>query len=95
LEELDKDDAEYPRKISYHNPPNLALETLEVIATIAILGIPADNLHQFSISKIVKFFICLQTKVTAAISLLVRSDKCVQLKGYGNIFFYYFIWKKF
>jgi hypothetical protein len=31
LEELDKDDAEYPRKITYHNPPNLALEALEVI----------------------------------------------------------------
>lgn len=28
--ELDKDGAEYPRKIGYHNPPNLALEALEV-----------------------------------------------------------------
>ena len=34
LEELDKDDAEYPRKIGYHNPPNLALEALEVNITI-------------------------------------------------------------
>lgn len=30
FEELDKDGAEYPRKITYHNPPNLSLEALEV-----------------------------------------------------------------
>lgn len=52
--ELDKDGAEYPRKIGYHNPPNLALEALEV-QKLTDSGLYQKNIRLNPYKKLIRF----------------------------------------
>ena len=40
--ELDEEGAEYPKKIAFYNPPDLALEALEVGTLFRAVKLPTD-----------------------------------------------------